>query len=122
MAQGRKTGGRKPGSRNKRTLEFEAQMQQAAQKMKEALGFELFEGNALAFLATVYKNPNLPVDMRLDAAGKAARFETPTLAPVDGKGNTVPTYIAYLPRQSETAEEWLGEYGHLRATEPAQKN
>jgi len=115
MAFGKKTGGRKPGAKNKKTLQLEALMQSAQTKMQELIGDEAFDGNALAFLATIYKNGKLPLDIRLDAAGKAARFESAVLAPVDGKGNTVPNYVAYLPRQCETAEEWSAEFEHLKS-------
>jgi hypothetical protein len=39
-----------------------------------------FPGDAVAFLQCVYKNPNVDLAVRLDAAGKAARFERPQLA------------------------------------------
>jgi hypothetical protein len=39
---------------------------------------DAFAGDAVAFLQTVYKDPRLPVRVRLDAAAKAARLERPT--------------------------------------------
>jgi hypothetical protein len=39
-----------------------------------------FEGDGVACLQTVYKNPSLPLPVRLDAAAKAARFVRPMLS------------------------------------------
>jgi hypothetical protein len=41
---------------------------------------DVFAGDAVAFLQTVYKDPRIPLRVRLDAAAKAARFERPTSA------------------------------------------
>ena len=40
---------------------------------------EAFQGNALALLQMVYRTQSLPLEVRLDAASKAIRFETPAL-------------------------------------------
>jgi hypothetical protein len=54
-------------------------MQAVAVKFAEAVP-DAFEGDGVAFLQTVYKNPALPLSVRLDAAAKAARFERPMLS------------------------------------------
>ena len=41
-----------------------------------------FAGNAHAFLMLLYKNPCLPVGVRLDAAKAAIRYETPALSAI----------------------------------------
>jgi len=116
MPIGRKTGGRKPGSKNRRTLAMEAQAQANAQKIQEALGTDAaFAGDAHALLMAVYKNEQMPMEMRLDAAKSAVRYEKPALSSVDQKGDTAPRYIAYLPQASTTPEEWLSQHGHLRS-------
>ena len=38
---------------------------------------DVFAGDAVAFLQTIYKDPRIPLHVRLDAAAKAARFERP---------------------------------------------
>jgi hypothetical protein len=115
MPIGRKTGGRKPGSKNKRTLAMQAQAQETAEKIKEALGTDAaFAGDAHALLMAVYKNEQMPMEMRLDAAKSAVRYEKPALSSVDQKGDTAPRYIAYLPQVSTTPEEWLSQHGHLK--------
>jgi hypothetical protein len=39
-----------------------------------------FPGDAVALLQCVYRNPNIDLAVRIDAASKAARFERPQLA------------------------------------------
>lgn len=41
-----------------------------------------FKGDAHAYMVSVYKDPEVPVEIRLKAATTAARFEKPTLASV----------------------------------------
>lgn len=119
MAQGKKTGGRIKGvSKNKRTLALEAKAKEAAAKINEALGGKAFEGDAHALMMAVYKDPAFAWELRLQAATSAIRFEKPALSSVDGKGNLVPNYIAYLPQGSATTEEWLEQFGHLKVQTP----
>ncbi len=84
MAHGFKSGGRKPGSKNKRTEELQAAADSAAKQIAEALG-EAFEGDAHAFLMAVYKDMSRPVELRIDAAKAAIRFEKPLLASIEAK-------------------------------------
>src|SRR5262245_50188031 len=115
MAIGHKTGGRKAGSKNKRTLAMEAKAQATAEKIEHALGGQAFDGDSHALLMAVYKDTTAPLEMRLDAAKAAIRFEKPALSSVDQKGDTAPRYIAYLPQVSATPEEWLAQHSHLRS-------
>jgi hypothetical protein len=39
-----------------------------------------FPGDAVSLLQCVYRNPDVPLEVRIDAASKAARFERPALA------------------------------------------
>lgn len=91
-----KTGGRKKGTPNKRAAQFVAKVQECAAAIEGALGPNAFEGDAHAFLMTVYKDTAQPLALRLDAAKAAAPFEKPKLANVDQKlsGN-----VGYTPVQ-----------------------
>jgi hypothetical protein len=120
MAKGKKTGGRKVGSRNKRTVAIELKAKEAADKIAQALGEKGFNGDSHALLMTVYKDPSMPMDVRLDAAKAAIRFEKPPLANVDNKGNLAPNYIAVMPQGCDTAAEWLERFGHLKVPEKLQ--
>jgi hypothetical protein len=71
MATGHKTGGRRPGSLNKSTLELQA--------MAAAVPFG---ESPLEFLTNVYRNPALPLEARISAAGKAAAYVHPRLTAV----------------------------------------
>jgi hypothetical protein len=80
MRGGRREGaGRPQGAKNKRTREVEAAMKAVAQEFAESVP-EAFAGDGVAFLQTVYKDPKLPLGIRMDAAAKAVRFERPMLA------------------------------------------
>jgi hypothetical protein len=72
MRGGHRAGaGRKAGVANKRTLELRALAEGQPQ-----------EGTPLAFLTSVYRNEALPIELRLEAAGKAAPYVHPRLAAV----------------------------------------
>jgi hypothetical protein len=80
-----KTGGRRRGTPNKRTVEREQAAAAAASKIAVALGEDAFDGDAHAFLMAVYKNDRLPVELRMDAARAAIGYEKPRLAAVEAK-------------------------------------
>jgi hypothetical protein len=83
---GKKTGkpkGRPPGAKNKRTAAREAAMKAAAAEVKQVLGKGAFEGDAHALLMMVYKDQRRDIELRLDAAKGAIRFEKPALSAVD---------------------------------------
>ena len=56
-------------------------MQVVAEKLKQAVP-GAFEGDGVAYMQSVYRDPAFSMEQRLDAAAKAARFERPTLAAV----------------------------------------
>lgn len=76
--------GRPRGAQNRKTAEQKAAVARVAVAI-EALVPEAFTGDAHAFLMTVYKDPTIELDKRLDAAGKAIRFEKPTLSSVEAR-------------------------------------
>ena len=67
--------GRPPGSKNKKTLALEEAARQAAASIDQA-----FEGDAHAFLTAVYRDPAVPLEIRIMAAGRALRVEKPALS------------------------------------------
>ncbi len=67
--------GRPPGSKNKKTLALEEAARRAAASIDGA-----FEGDAHAFLAAVYRDPAVPLEIRITAAGRALRVEKPALS------------------------------------------
>jgi hypothetical protein len=72
--------GRPPGSKNKKTLALEEAARQAAASIDGA-----FEGDAHAFLQAVYRDPAVPLEIRIMAAGRALRVEKPALSAVHGR-------------------------------------
>lgn len=78
MARGRKTGGRRKGVPNKRTVKRREALAQVVEQLVDQIP-DRFRGDAHEFLRVTYSDPRLPLDIRLDAAKAAIRFEKPSL-------------------------------------------
>jgi hypothetical protein len=88
LEMGTRTGrprGRPKCSKNKRTAERGAATQEMATRIGKAVG-GAFEGDAHAYLTSVYKDPSKPENVRIDAPKAAIRYEKPALAPVEQGG------------------------------------
>lgn len=100
--------GRPLGAKNKRTAAVEA----AAKAAAEAIGAAMpgaFEGDAHAFLMAVYKDPKQPIEVRLDAAGKAIRYEKPALAAID-MTSTNEHVVHMVSAEPLSPEGWLATH------------
>jgi hypothetical protein len=76
---GKRTGrprGRPKGARNRRTIARQQAMAEAVAKLGD------FAGDAHALLMSIYKDSNVPLDLRADAAKACLRFEKPALSAV----------------------------------------
>lgn len=80
--------GRPAGARNRRTEAVEQYAREAAAAIEAALP-EAFQGDAHAFLMTVYKDPSHDMAMRIDAAKAAVKFEKPALSSVEARVETI---------------------------------
>jgi hypothetical protein len=78
---GERRGGRQKGTPNKKTAEQKAAIKAAVEKAVGQLE-EPFEGDGYAFLATVYKDKQQPIGVRMDAAKTAIAYERPRLSNV----------------------------------------
>jgi hypothetical protein len=78
-----KTGGRRPGSRNKATTAREAAI--------EASGL-----SPLAYMLSVVRDESAPVALRLDAAAKSAPYVHPRRSAVDDRRRTVPVTVQVI--------------------------
>lgn len=87
MARGGKRAGagRTKGTTNRKIKRLRSVMREVAIKVGEIVP-DAFEGDGVALMVAIYKDPRIPLDMRLDAASKAARFERPTLQAVEHSG------------------------------------
>jgi len=104
-----KLGGRQKGTPNKRTVELQEKAEAAAQAIGSAIE-GAFEGDAHALLMTIYKDPKQDIDLRIEAAKAAIRYEKPALAAVDL--NSVNEHTVYtISAEPMTDEEWLAAYG-----------
>ena len=80
-----KTGGRRAGTPNKRTVALRSAADSAAEMIEAALGEDGFTGDAHALLVSVYKDRRRPIELRMEAAKAALSFEKPRLAAVEMK-------------------------------------
>lgn len=78
--------GRRPGSKNKRSLVAEAAMNIVREKLGNLIP-DAFDGDAVAYLQSVYRDPSYSSEERRDAAKAAARFERPALMATTVKGD-----------------------------------
>ncbi len=97
-------GGRKAGAKNKATVAREQAQAKAAARITEALGTDAFQGDAHTLLVSIYKDPSLPISVRLDAAKAAIGYEKPRLALVDGG---VDANLSWAKIVEEVAEKRL---------------
>src|SRR6266566_4062401 len=79
MATGKKTGGRVAGTPNKRKRQ--AVVAEAIARVGETIP-DAFAGDTHALLIATYKNPNLDLHVRLEAAKAALPYEKPRLQAV----------------------------------------
>jgi hypothetical protein len=80
-----KSGGRKKGTPNKRTEERAAAMKDAAEKIGAVIA-GAFDGDSHALLMTIYKDPERPIELRMEAAKAAIAYEKPRLAAIEHSG------------------------------------
>lgn len=83
---GERRGGRNKGTPNKRTEQRLSAMKEAAAKI-EAVVPNAFKGDSHELLASIYKDPSQPLQLRLDAAKAAIAYERPRLAATQISGN-----------------------------------
>jgi hypothetical protein len=76
---------------------------------KEIIGGELFEGDAHAFLMSIYKDKSLPLNLRLDAAKSAIRYEKPAMTVIDARSKTE-TVLYAISDKPMSLEEWAVKY------------
>ena len=86
MAKGQKTGGRKKGTPNKANVAKAQVIKEMAIKLQAVIP-HVFQGNAHELLIAVYKNEDLALETRIEAAKAAIGFEVPKLASVEHKGD-----------------------------------
>lgn len=110
MARGFKSGGRKPGSKNKRTKELQAEQERLASRIGEIIS-DPFEGDAHALLVCIYKDQSRDIALRLEAAKAAIRFEKPALGAVETGPEVLERYVARVPAKSESVEAWQQQHG-----------
>lgn len=105
-----KTGGRKCGAKNKRTVARERALADTAAKITGVLGAGAFEGDAHALLMAIYRDTEQPIELRVEAAKAAIGYEKPRLAAVDAKHTGTITleeliHMSYEGKQAKEEEQ-----------------
>jgi hypothetical protein len=104
-----KTGGRKAGTPNKRTVALRTATATAAEQISATLGSEVFHGDAHALLMTVYKDLKQPIGLRMEAAKAALPYEKPRLASIENK-----IVDEFDNMSDQEIEAWLDEQAERR--------
>jgi hypothetical protein len=104
-----KTGGRKAGTPNKRTVALRTATATAAEQISATLGSEVFHGDAHALLMTVYKDLKQPIGLRMEAAKAALPYEKPRHASIENK-----IVDEFENMSTEEVEAWLDEQAEAR--------
>jgi hypothetical protein len=103
--------GRPVGAKNKRTVEREEAMKEASKQIASVV-YGAFEGDAHAFLMAVYKDPDIDLKIRLDAAKAAICYELPRLASTkvsDPSGGNIIVEIVQFSEESGCARPSDGQ-------------
>lgn len=100
-AGGRRPGaGRPKGSKSKTTIQREEAERRALEGVPDDV-------TALGLMQAIYKNPELPLNVRMFAADKAAPYETPKLQAVELSGETTVRTVSEAPL---SPAEWARQY------------
>jgi hypothetical protein len=83
MAWGRKTGGRQKGVTNKKTAAQREAIKQALASAEQAMADRLEDLDAHGFLRLIYRDRSQPLEVRIDCAKAAVRYEAPALSQTD---------------------------------------
>jgi hypothetical protein len=77
------------------------------------------DGDALAYLTSIYKDPSKPENLRIDAAKVAIRYERPALSPIE---QTPQTDFIPLPVRLKKYERQDKARKALELAKPTQAN
>jgi hypothetical protein len=100
---GGKSGGRKPGSKNKLTL-AKARIREAAMAKIGAAHSDAFKGEPLDFIEAIMRSPDFDPDMRFEAATRAAQYRHAKKSEnvIEDKTN----YVTRMPHPVKDLDEW----------------
>lgn len=118
---GAKRGGKRPGagapkgSKHGKTKARLAAFAKAQALAEKVLGKGNFEGTAVELMTLVYRSNDMPMDVRLDVAGKVAPYQSPRKMQHSGEGGGPIRFEALNESQllaaAERIEQALKEKG-----------
>ena len=83
MALGKKTGGRKKDTPNSKTAAQRTARRGALERAELAMADRLEDLDAHGFLRLIYRDRSQPLEVRIDCAKAAVRYEAPALSQTD---------------------------------------
>jgi hypothetical protein len=92
-----------------------AEAKKKAEAVIRAKNLEPFDGDALAYLVSIYKDAEYSPEMRMQAAQAAAPYERPRLSSVDAKVDQRTTHFS----GEDPVDELLEEVKRRRAAKAA---
>jgi hypothetical protein len=95
-----------------------AEAKKKAEAVIRAKNLEPFDGDALAYLVSIYKDAEYSPEMRMQAAQAAAPYERPRLSSVDAKVDQRTTHLS----GDDPVDELLEEVKRRRAAKAALVN
>jgi hypothetical protein len=101
---GERRGGRRPGSKNRRTLQLEAAVRQTVEGAKAS------DELPAEFLRRVVQNEALDLNVRIAAAQACAPYFSPKLGNLRLEHENKPRAIYYMREERLTIEQWEQKY------------
>lgn len=103
--------GRPKGARNKSSVDFEKALVEKAKQVEEIVD-GAFSGDAHVYLMSIYKDPEMAIDKRIDAAKAALPYEKPKLQSVMHTGDADKPVVT----ENHFVVEFVGDDGESSDT------
>jgi hypothetical protein len=103
---GTKSGGRKKGTPNKRTVLDREEAKEAAKRIAAAAGLKIEDIDAHTLLQLFYRCEEFSPRFRKECAAEALKYEKPALSSMDSRSTEQVQYVVEMPPPVNDLEEW----------------
>jgi hypothetical protein len=103
---GTKSGGRKKGTPNKRTVLDREEAKEAAKKIAAAAGIKLEDVDAHTLLQLFYRCEDFTPRFRKECAAEALKYEKPALSSTDSRSTELVHNVVMMPAPVKDLAEW----------------
>ena len=108
---GSKSGGRRKGVPNRRTVLDREEAQAAAKKIAAAAGIKLEDIDAHTLLKLFYQCEDFTPRFRKECAAEALKYEKPALSAMESKSTEQIQYVVEMPPAILDLDEWKRLHG-----------